>query len=750
MKAYTAMDSLQVNRYFPMKVRDSVFIRPLKETDASGLFQTIDKNRAYLSTFLPWVPAVKEVVDSGNFIKSAIAQETYATGLHCGIFQTGGGGEEVVGVVALRTINGPTKTAQTGYWLSKDKEGTGLCTLSCRKLIEYGQAIGIEKFEIQMATGNLKSEAVAKRLGFSKLPGEIRGAEVVDNNPVNHIVFLLVKLKVSPKSFGKFLTSGIDFKSTSLVGLAICAIAMLAMVLPWHQQPVSKKHLLLVGGGWNASWNGYMYDVAKSMNIELSVADLAGHWTERLVLTKRIYTFHSIDSDGTADQLTRDIHDILANSGIEFSGVTTKEDRYLVAIANAAKMAGLPTLEPQTFANVRDKVILKFLINSKIPVKRISSNADLASASKDVGFPSVLRPVFGEGSLAARLIQSKVDLIESYAKLKENVDALKLSLEDNTDLMLEKYVPGAEYDVDIIMEKGVAKFAAVTLNTIGTAPWFQERNLTIPTTRIDAKTQKNMAGYAEATCNQVGLTDGVFHVEIIMNDNELHLIEINARMGGLLTRFNVKIVYGVDILEFFFKIAMGMPVSGLRNRGILDDDFVCIKHITTHYINVARSGFIKDDTFLDSIARDDRVVYTVSMVNKGQRVIGPEEGVPYLLGAFIVQSETSAEDSERVADSLLQMIDQQAIIEPPLSYVKVDNSPVLGMEDVFGVRQRKFNALSSNMENVALRYGFEELLVPLVERSTSFAEDIVGLSPWPEWDPKGMLLFRYSGLFQWI
>jgi len=38
---------------------------------------------------------------------------------------------------------------------------------------------------------------------------------------------------------------------------------------------------------------------------------------------------------------------------------------------------------------------------------------------------------------------------------------------------------------------------------------------------------------------------------------------------------------------------------------------------------------------------------------------------------------------------------------------------------------------------VARRHGYEPLEIPLVERATSFAEDVVGRSPWPEWDRRG-------------
>ncbi|XP_071806178.1 uncharacterized protein [Asterias amurensis] len=727
------MDSLQVARYFPMAIRDTVFIRPVKETDASALFQAVDQSRATLGPYLPWVSEVKKVEDSADFIKSAMAQESYGNGLHCVIYGKDDQGEvDVFGVVSLRTINVPAMTADMGYWLRADKVGNGLCSKSCKKLIEYGQAIGIERFILHIGPKNAKSLAVATSVGFQKQPGTVRDVEPFTNKVVDYYVYLF---KPTPKPPPKS-----TIERLLLLGVVVLLVAM-ALRLPDQQEKVLKrKHLLLVGGGWNQSWYEYMYDVAQTVEIDISVAEQKGHWVERLVLTKQIYTVHTVDTHGTADKLSKEIYDILTTSGIEFSGVTTNMDRYLIAVATAAKKAGLPTLDPEVFANVRDKVVLKSLIKSTVPLKRISSYADLDSAAEAVGFPAVVRPVSGVGSLSTLLLQSKSELIKVYTKLQRSVDAEKLYFEGNTDLMLEKYVTGKEYDVDVIMQKGVVKFAAITLNTVGTAPWFQEKTMTIPTSSVNKITQKKMAEFAVATCNQVGLTDGVFHVEMIMDGDRPHLIEINARLPGLKSRHTVKAAYGVDLLESVFKIALGEQVEDLSNKGILDDEIVNPRYITTHYINVEFSGIVKNNTFLEGIAQDTRVIETEVMVIRGQRVNGPEEAVPFLLGSFMVQSEISDQEAIQVSEYLLETLDQKLVIEPLSD--NVQNTPVVGMEDIFGLQRRKFRALSGNLEAVSLRYGFEELLVPIVERSTSFAEDVVGLSPWPEWDPRGCFFFE--------
>lgn len=56
------------------------------------------------------------------------------------------------------------------------------------------------------------------------------------------------------------------------------------------------------------------------------------------------------------------------------------------------------------------------------------------------------------------------------------------------------------------------------------------------------------------------------------------------------------------------------------------------------------------------------------------------------------------------------------------------------MTDRYGreLRSRKF-AIDS-FSTVAESFGYEPLAVPLLERSEAYSEDVVGKSPWPEWD----------------
>jgi len=74
----------------------------------------------------------------------------------------------------------------------------------------------------------------------------------------------------------------------------------------------------------------------------------------------------------------------------------------------------------------------------------------------------------------------------------------------------------------------------------------------------------------------------------------------------------------------------------------------------------------------------------------------------------------------------------------------VNNKPIDGTVDVFGAELRKIDFLFRKFTDVINRYGYEQLEVPLIERASSFAEEIVGHSPWPEWDKRGCFYLRVN------
>lgn len=65
--------------------------------------------------------------------------------------------------------------------------------MGCLKIIDYGKTVpGIERFELHTAVDNHRTQAPAERLGFRRLPGVIKSAEVIDSKPIDHHVVYII------------------------------------------------------------------------------------------------------------------------------------------------------------------------------------------------------------------------------------------------------------------------------------------------------------------------------------------------------------------------------------------------------------------------------------------------------------------------------------------------------------------------------------------------------------------------------
>ena len=730
---------------FPLKLVNGAIIRPLTLGDAKILFNCINDNREHLSHWFPWVSETQELEDTIKFLNAAQEQHKNLSALHMGIFDAEE--QKLHGCVAFQEIHQSDNTAIMGGWLATESEGKGIAAAACKKLMDHGKTIGINRFEIHTAKNNNRAQKLAQRLQFRRIPGIIKSAEIINSEFVDHAVFAYEEFSRVNR-----LPDAYYFKGGAMVGLLISILVASIMFsnerLASPSNPLKGKHLLLVGGGWNDTVQGFWYTTARKAGFEISVAEKPGHWTENAASTVLIYSFHSVNLDLPTNELVDNLVNILLHSGIQFDGVMTLKDTYLVAVAGAAQRSGLPTVGHDVYRNLRDKETLRIKTESDILTYRLKHMDDLKAASKMIGFPAVLKPAQGEGSLGVHLVTSHSELKKVYHMINSKLPSLVSVLGNIPDLLLEQYIDGTEHNIEIIIQHGKILFAAVSDDLLGVLPWFQDAGDSHPS-KLKCSDQEVLMKYSIQICERLNLTNGVFHLELKLSNHEPQLIEVNGRMGGLYTWHGVKTVWGVDLLLHSYEIALGISVSHLPNRGSLDACTYTPKvFAVARYPNAPFTGYVFRKDFLDSHIDNTTlgVTYAFPAVNIGQKVYGPEDDRPFWLAMFQVIGYDTIEATEKIADQIVQDMNFSNIISKtaPAGIPSVASTPVIGMQDIYGLQRRRFHAVSRTLESVAYQFGYDEILMPLVERASSFSEAIVGQSPWPEWDPRGCFFFEIT------
>lgn len=157
-------------------VSENIRLKPLEESDAPYIFETIDREREYLGEWLPFVPFTKTEDDSLAFVRSVFSTpESYREMVYCMQYE-----ERFVGLIGLKftPADKANRRTEIGYWLSESYQKKGIVTRSVEKLLEYAfDELDLNRVQINCAVGNTKSSNIPKRLGFT-FEGVARAGEL--------------------------------------------------------------------------------------------------------------------------------------------------------------------------------------------------------------------------------------------------------------------------------------------------------------------------------------------------------------------------------------------------------------------------------------------------------------------------------------------------------------------------------------------------------------------------------------------
>jgi ribosomal-protein-serine acetyltransferase len=141
-------------------IGNGVVVRTYTLDDAQALFDLIDSNRDHLRPWMIWEHTTKGVDDTRTYIQSCLDDPVSIEGN--GIFVDGALG----GGIGL-DIDTLSNSGEIGYWLAKEHEGRGIVTRACERFFDLAfDELGLHRVELQAASDNVRSRAVAARLGM--------------------------------------------------------------------------------------------------------------------------------------------------------------------------------------------------------------------------------------------------------------------------------------------------------------------------------------------------------------------------------------------------------------------------------------------------------------------------------------------------------------------------------------------------------------------------------------------------------
>jgi len=401
--------------------------------------------------------------------------------------------------------------------------------------------------------------------------------------------------------------------------------------------------VVVIGAGYEAK--RFIYERAAELDAHLVVVDEAGHWSEGLVADGIATAFVPVDLSLHVLTQTEKVLEGLAALSIDVDGVCTFWEDSVPIVARVAEALRVPGNDPNAVDAARSKrLTLVETQRGGLPTPRFASITGidlLPAAAEQVGFPSVIKPEFGSDAMGCYRVNSLPELIAARAEILSLLPAWNpIFTEYGIDLLLEEYLDGTEFDIDLLFSEGRCVFASVAENWPTNEPFFRETGLHAPSD-FPPDQLEEMIDLSVRGTQALGLELGVFHVEGKYTSRGPRIVEINARMGGSIVRDTNLMMHGVDLVEEHLMATVGIPVRPMRSERPM-----CA--VANLLIYAERSATVPSTEFVDRFAADPRVFYAKADVEPGQQVQSADDGFPTLLIEVALRENDAREAVEAI------------------------------------------------------------------------------------------------------
>jgi len=415
------------------------------------------------------------------------------------------------------------------------------------------------------------------------------------------------------------------------------------------------SNVLVVQGGY--SGKKFIYDRLQSLGVNVTIMDGPDSFWKTEAEEGRLHGFIEIDFSETSTVFQRALENA-AMVNTKFDAVTTYYEDAVPLATRLAYALGFDLNPVEACDIARNKRKTREALKARgLPSPAfypIHSERDLDPAIKTVGFPAVLKPAYGAASLGVFRVEDADEAKRMYAEIMET---LKPELDpiwtQGTEILMEEFYDGDEFDVDILLFEGKAVYAKLADNWKCWEPWFQETAGNMPSLFPEPAAQELIELAVNSTL-AVGFRYGAFHVEVKWTSRGPRLIEINARMGGVSVRSSNLEAWGVDLVEQHCMAMLNIPINPIVPEKPL-------KMQMSLGLLCPYDGKVASDTWLEGIREDKRVIFISYEKSVGETVSGPKANLPDWLGEVRALFQTKEEMVEFLESKIMTL---QVPVEP--------------------------------------------------------------------------------------
>jgi biotin carboxylase len=200
----------------------------------------------------------------------------------------------------------------------------------------------------------------------------------------------------------------------------------------------------------------------------------------------------------------------------------------VLAAAEASRQNGLPNLDPDVAIRCLHKGLMRETWEkADLPQPsflRVGKLGEFANAASSIGYPLILKPSMNWGSRGVSRVANpdELDWAISYAR----------SHCPNGEFIVEECISGVEMTIEGLVKHDQAEILTQSDKEAQNHPKYRvAMALNYPAKFADWQLRRACDVVSQAT-KALGIRNGAFHCECMVNDAEVFLLEMGARPGG--------------------------------------------------------------------------------------------------------------------------------------------------------------------------------------------------------------------------
>jgi len=268
----------------------------------------------------------------------------------------------------------------------------------------------------------------------------------------------------------------------------------------------------------------------------------------------------------------------LNKSGKNIKGIFSFIDPYVYVAAHLSEKFCSNIVSTKAIQHMENKILTRNVLKD-LPIslnysiyKPTESLSSFFKKNNKLNFPLIVKSPKSTGSKDVLLVKNKDQLILSIQSLLKKLP--------NEEILLEEYIDGPQYLVEILVQDGKVHIIAVIEQEIT----FFERFIVTGYSllgRVEKRLYNSLFNAINSVIQAFNMKNGACHLELRRIGDFWKLIEINPRISGGAMNDIIEIGHGINLVQETIRLMLGNKPSLVKKH---------YKYVYAHYLTVKSTG----------------------------------------------------------------------------------------------------------------------------------------------------------------